>query len=146
MPGTLTTLLNEIHAAVDGHDWTAELAGGADVEKKWKPNLATTNLHATKPTITVAPGDLLLQRVDAVSFDKETLIAVAVRGRAATDERNELMCDFAEAVGDFLTTITTTSLPIVEAKTQPLVHLDSMREHNVWFTLFLISCGLPTNG
>ena len=143
MPAMITTLHGELYAALNGHDWSSDFVDGVLVGESWDPELRHDQIDPVKAHVDVVPGDLTVSRVSAAQFLPGAVLSVAVRGRAATDIRRIALCDFAEAVVDFLSDRANVafSWEIIEITTAPLVHLELLKTHKVWFSHLLVKFG-----
>lgn len=144
----LTALHTALFDVLNQHDWSSAFADGVDVVKTWDAELRHEQIDPLKARIDVVPWDLSTQRVDAVSFLPQAGISVTVRGRAATEARTFLMCDFAEAVVDLLTEIPPNVLPweILSVETMPLVELSVLKTHRIWFSMLQVRFGYEVKG
>lgn len=143
MPATSVTLAAAIVTAIEAGTYAETVR----VARAWTPFKDLTELQEdTEPQLTVIPSSHTqapytrsrAEWADQVSVD------VGIRARCLTDDRADELALLTEEILDQIRTTVDTdgTLPLREARTEPMYDVDTLDGYEIWFGVLRFTFGL----
>lgn len=145
MAATSVTIADALVTAVDaGNPYGAETVRASRV---WTPDMDLSELQEdTEPRVTVIPSSHAQSPYDRDRSQWADLVTVdvALRARCLTITRADELASLTEALLDHLrtTVVTDATLPLRDARTEPMYDLDTLSGYQVWFGVLRFTFGL----
>jgi len=141
VPATSVTIAAAIVTAIDAGSFTETVR----TSRYWTPDIDQSSLQTdTEPVLTVIPSLHTQHPYTRGEWADQVAIDVGFRARCLTTDRADELAALMEQILDHVrdTVDTSATLPLKEARTDPLYDTDTLASYQIWFGVFRFSFGL----